>query len=114
MTDIDMLKEVLEYGKNKGFNVCKWTCINDCIKVDIIGYDKTQKYIHTITWHKSDSLILYHLNKLLFNKEFARCVFGDPVSGDHGRYISGWQYHLQQAVINDNPLKYYYDYVKEK
>ena len=37
-------------------------------------------------------------------QSFAKAVFG----------LDKWQYHLQQAVISEDPRQYYFDYINEK
>jgi len=61
---------------------------------------------------------------IIFNHDFARAVFGDAGYVVVGQYktrksveinkpdrnpISSWQYHLQQLVIADDPIKYLAD-----
>lgn len=46
--------------------------------------------------------------ELIFNHEFAKALFGEePEHKSFTPYTkSGWQYHLQQMVIADDPIKY--------
>lgn len=59
-----------------------------------------------------------HENVLIFNHDFAKALFGEEEEGTE--FIEGvygeqskrrWQYHLQQAVIADNPIDYMYGVV---
>lgn len=67
----------------------------------------------------------YSKNDFLFNHDFARALFGDEPS-PYGKvwqriepgkgveyavqngYVPAWQYHLQQAVISEDPIGYMY------
>lgn len=84
--------------------------------------------------HKMSQRSMYDI---LFNHEVAKKIFGeDDVCLDCGEVLisrmydyasvqecscninpltqPSWQYHLQQMVISDNPIKYVYDYLKSK
>ena len=52
-----------------------------------------------------------HPNDLIFNHDFAKALWPDKGtklfrSGDDPEYVPDWQYHLQQMVIADDPIKY--------
>lgn len=55
---------------------------------------------------------------LIFNHDFARALFGDTWTSENCQEVSyeemdykPWEYHLQQAVISDNPIDYMYQAV---
>jgi hypothetical protein len=48
--------------------------------------------------------IMVDLNKLIFNHDFAKALWGEPKSGK--AVPSGWQQHLQQMVIAEDPIEY--------
>jgi hypothetical protein len=47
---------------------------------------------------------------LLFSHDFAKALWGEDTYIDEGNVMAidreGWQYHLQQMVIADDPIKY--------
>ena len=48
---------------------------------------------------------------MLFSHDFAKAIWGDFKSGEIGNFdeLENWKYHLQQAVISKDPLKYYWE-----
>ena len=60
---------------------------------------------------------MYAVAGLLFSHDFAKAIWGewknDEQAWDEDCYspmnISRWQHHLQQAVISDDPLEYYWE-----
>jgi hypothetical protein len=48
---------------------------------------------------------------VIFSHEFARALFGEGHHEDDEYQPYNWTYHLQQAVISDNPIKYMYEAV---
>jgi len=45
------------------------------------------------------------LEKIIFDHEFAKAFWGNPdIAGAPN--TSGWQYHLQQMVLEKDPIKY--------
>lgn len=62
----------------------------------------------------------WSIQELIFNHDFAKALWGEKhsahegqfVDGAHGmRWIPDWQYHLQQMVIADDPIKYLGDHL---
>ena len=56
----------------------------------------------------------------IFSHPFVKAVFGKngywvlKVPEDGQKYKNAWKHHLQQAVISEEPIFYYYDYVKNQ
>lgn len=57
----------------------------------------------------------YHAYEIIFNHDFARALWGEDIfirppedfNNDSSRYtLPNWQYHLQQMVISEDPIKY--------
>ena len=52
----------------------------------------------------------FGLEKIIFNHDFAKALFGEEINDEEYRYTSYeipmWQYHLQQMVISPNPIDY--------
>ena len=46
---------------------------------------------------------------LLFDKSFAKAIWGEKFDESKPYFLREWQYHLQQAVISENPIDYYYE-----
>jgi len=56
---------------------------------------------------------------ILFDKSFAKAYWGEkwkegdiastPISKMFDEMPPKWQHHLKEAVISDNPIKYYFD-----
>lgn len=70
-----------------------------------------------INIHASDGdiRIMYNLEAIIFNHDFAKALWGEnPKTWVHSEYskisdshyINWWQYHLQQMVIADDPIAY--------
>lgn len=60
-----------------------------------------------------------HFNQVIFDHDFARALWGEqgyggeftgkypnPIIDKRGGYQRGWQYHLQQMVIAEDPIAY--------
>ncbi len=120
---MNKLKAVVEYAVEQGWAYRGLTEFESIKMEDNDG----NPYVY-LSIQDTDN-ILYHsvsLNALLFSHDFAKAVFGEEGKCEYntctncGAYIDPgdnhvcWQYHLQAAVISENPIKYYYDYVKTK
>lgn len=49
------------------------------------------------------------LLNIIFNHDFAKALWGEDAGYDQGSGLGelyGWQYHLQQMVIADDPIQY--------
>ncbi len=93
MTKIDMLEKVIKYAEKNGYKSnYKFYCGN------------LKSYIKEI----KSSNIYY---ALLFDHNFAKAFF---LSWLYQGNPDDWKWYLQQAIISDDPLRYYYDFVKEK
>lgn len=96
--------------------------------------DSTAKFVVFDSWDSSKgewkSRVSYNpqTEVIIFNHQFAKALWGDEVtisdckcgadiskphsislgSGKHGQTVErhGWQFHLQQMVISDDPVKY--------
>ena len=55
------------------------------------------------------------LELFIFSHDFAKAIWGDFKSGKIGNFdeLENWKYHLQQAVISKDPLKYYWENKRE-
>ncbi len=114
MTDSEKLQAVITYAIGRGFD--KWWTP---------GFSKTDTYwtlddagsnefVYVKRWSDGTPLEDFSLSleEILFNKELAKAVWGEEwymtnYGQQTGRKL--WQYHLQQAVISDNVIDYYYN-----
>lgn len=69
----------------------------------------------------------YHTVEVIYHHDFAKAYWGEEYYdevNEFADYIDRltrasyegwpmWQYHLQQCVLSENPIKYYYDYDNE-
>lgn len=73
-----------------------------------------------LDWYEVESLSTNFDNYKLFifNHDFAKAVFGDGpyyrFDGDTLDTPRQWQYHLQQMVIADDPIKYLGEHLNGK
>ena len=45
--------------------------------------------------------------RIIFQHDFAKAFFGkELIDNDRGGHYQAWQYHLQQMVLEEEPLKY--------
>ena len=51
-------------------------------------------------------------SEILFSHSFAKAIWGEErvtgLTGDEYYEYPNWQHHIQQAVISDDPIDYYY------
>ena len=114
MTKQDKLKKVIEYAIDRGLPVGM---------VESFGSDNWLKIIvGNETYYR-----------FIFDHDFAKAVFGEgkeiiesnysSVFGEDGNLdtaeilsteVEWWEYHHQQAVISEDPIDYYYQYVKSR
>ncbi len=55
---------------------------------------------------------------IIYKKDFAKAFWGEKQKmgfvpyEDKGRYTYEWEFHLQQMVISENPIKYLEKFIK--
>jgi len=115
MTNENKLKKIISFAVERGWNKFghkKWKVETDKhVVLDIFSFSEKE---------------------ILFSHSFAKAVFGEDwsmaidvqtriipmkvedadLARNHHQALDKWQYHLQQAVISEDPIQYYYDYVK--
>lgn len=113
MTDSQKLEEIIKTAIERG-----WDCPIGCKFVKY--HSEFSDYIDfTSTYQK---LYSEHLFAVLFNHDFAKAYFGEELLNDktlyfdegaetksENNYSTAWAYHLQQCVLAENPISYYYD-----
>lgn len=81
LTKQDKLTKLIEIAKSRGF--------------DSIDLDKK---------------LIIPFNHLLFNHDFAKAIWGEEnPTFVKITFYKDWKYHLQQAVISEDPLEYYWE-----
>lgn len=114
MTQSEKLKALIERAILKGWNVeGEFEHIRPTLDDELIvtfSY-RNRGFVHSVT-------------SIIFNHDFARALFGKQIDPDifppssiglnQAYRNSGWQHHLQQAVIADSPIDYMYKEVLEK
>jgi len=113
MNNSDKLKQVIEKAVENGFKEVSEVTLEDF-------FDLSTSYYVEATY------------ALLFNHDFAKAYWGDVgvcmlfgeeaskdgccVIYDAGKdcSTSSWKYHLQQAVLEEDPLSYYYSKLDNK
>ena len=107
MTQEDKIKKIIEKAVENG-----WEHLGFSIAL------KKQKRGEVDLGWTEENWIRYISNeeyyKTVFSHSFAKAIWGESYfkdfSGNFGKpgeFIT-WQYHLQKAVISDDPIDYYY------
>jgi len=123
MTD-NVLKRAYLKAKENGYK-CKWSDLEFALEKNIILFNLEQsfysywidKYGHKINtkW--------FSIFDIIINHDFAKTFWGEKaeetqimrysefINNRHG--IKSWQYHLQQMVLEKEPLKYLDKFLKD-
>jgi hypothetical protein len=111
MTDSDKLQEVIRLAIERGWKQPQELSFTSNKEFLIYLTDSTPS---TLRWIK------FKLNEILFKHDFAKAFWGEethivtgPGINDYV-HVKGWKKQLQQAVISDNPIEYYYQNRGEK
>ena len=91
-TQADKLKAVIDKGIKNQWDYLRWL-ITIASWYDVKQFDKEKM------------ITMPFVYSILFSHDFAKAFFGE----EHWLYGKRpWQYHLQQAVVSDDPIEYYY------
>ena len=111
MTNEQILKKAIEKAVKNGFDIWDWYLEKDNSLRKEISTIKDLDWL--VSWLATEEEIIRGLTKaLLFNHDFAKAFWGE---GEHEKKIRGinlfnlypeWQHHLQQMVLEKEPLKY--------
>lgn len=109
MTQSDKLQALIQKAIENGWDVPPIFSVIDNSNEDVIMFDITFSADEEWAgWEPS-------LNTVLFSHDFARALFGEESDGTE--FVEGmfgeqpklrWKYHLQQAVISEDPIDYMY------
>jgi hypothetical protein len=106
MTNEEILERAIEKAKSNGWDVFGWKAHDENPKIEFTGWENgvggVQMEIHG---YKISS------KELIFDHDFAKAFWGEKefvydAAGNFDHYISAWKYHLQQMVLEKEPLKY--------
>jgi len=121
MTQEDKLKKIIEKAVENGYKVSK---AEEDFETTIKSVDNTPYVSHKSIAVEEGTLQEYEViiayQQIIFDHSFAKAIWGErkdhlcktcngPLIVGTDPYIVGWQAHLQQAVISDNPIDYYYE-----
>lgn len=110
-----ILEKAISKAQNNGFNHMGWKLIT--------GEEATND---VLKWNEDDWLQFLSDNQyftLIFSRDFAQALWGEEMDESKEYYIQqtsgydtyngkaywdgpNWQYHLQQMVIAEDPIKY--------
>ena len=107
MANEQMLKKAIEKAEKGGFNIeiFWWRLKNP--RSSVHPSTRGMRFIDN-----NLSKIAEHSRELLFNHDFAKAFWGEKgmtvfVNVDDKPYqLNNWQHHLQQMVLEKEPLKY--------
>lgn len=107
-TDKEKLKEIIEKAVKNG-----WKCYQSGGNDDMTDFVKTNidEFVKNLMDIPSYFTILFahDFAKAYFNGVEGLGVASDDFQTKQGKL--GWQYHLQQAVLSENPINYYYEHL---
>lgn len=113
MTNEEILIKALEKAIENGY-IDEMTLLSD-LRGSVFEKWTVEKY--TISNDGSyDSFVTYSLRDYIFSHDFVKAFWGESMFRTpfglieefrpESIYIEAWKYHLQQMVLEENPLKY--------
>lgn len=92
---VEILNEAIDKAIDKGWN----TLFGE---FDSVDYDPITGIIKVYFQFKN-IFYSYSVNDIIYNHGFAKALWGDHLATQTKQ---AWQYHLQQMVVADDPIKY--------
>lgn len=97
MTDKEILEKAIQKAIDNGWDnspidSMEWSDNDGAWRYDAIGGE---------SWHYQTDI-----NTIIFSHDFAKALWGESTQQAYGPDFDGWQYHLQQMVIDDDPIKH--------
>jgi len=91
MTEEQIVIKVMEKAEKNGWKDAPKV---DSFKCNVVGVDWACESVS--------------LEELIFDHDFAKAFWGEEIHHGHGfnNETTNWQYHLQQMVLEEEPLKY--------
>ena len=95
MTNEDILQKAIEKAEKNGFKTFRWY-------VDERYFD---------SWLNDGEGRYKQEYTIIFSHDFAKAFWGEDLTwidspDEERRFISGWAYHLQNMVLEEEPLLY--------
>lgn len=116
MTNKEILEKAIQKAIDGGYEGWGWPSSQDLLKWEWDDEDKV------FSDGKGCDYESINLEAVIFNHDFAKALWGEASTSDklwhkieapmeNGRdyllhVMPSWQYHLQQMVISDDPIKY--------
>jgi hypothetical protein len=127
MKNEDKLKKVIEKAVSRGF---QYTSIPAFVAKQNVWRIAFGRYgLITVTNQGKRNLVCGY-ETILFSHDFAKAYWGEAkvcfYCGDYGsglrkclfdvstKQVPAWQYHLQQCVLSDDPIDYYYQFINKQ
>jgi len=124
MTDKEILEQAIQKAIDGGFTQSKYFYIGIPPKVSVwmggegkLSVSQAFSSVPSslrVVFNSGISIHEYPIEALIFDHDFAKCLWGD-YNTDYLLYyqftaiephLLAWQYHLQQMVIAEDPIKY--------
>ena len=112
MTNAEKLEALVQYGADRGVKYLPM--FNWLIKEDrrtIITHFMDHGLYMAILTYKPLARALFGKEPVWYFSEIVPIGPNDPIKFLDSFGLDNWQYHLQQAVISDDPIGYYYNAV---
>lgn len=95
MTNEQILKKAIEKAVKNGWK-------------GIMGFNEPQE---TFRWMFEEEDGRVSVSSVIFSHDFAKAFWGEesvvvPKNFMEAKSVKSWQYHLQQMVLEENPVKY--------
>lgn len=119
MSNEQILTKAIEKAQKNGWYSDSWHRI---VPTDAVGLELHEG--GAMQLYRNGSVDETHVNEVIYNHDFAKALWANEPSclseihssafdNEGGEYtrtesqgLDGWQYHLQQMVIADDPIKY--------
>lgn len=105
MTNTEILTKAIEKAIDSGWDAWGWPDYS--VWTDdyaVIFYDKSEEVDPTKMVERGN---LIELNSIIFSHDFAKALWGTKIhQTSYEDFPEEWQYHLQQMVIAEDPIKY--------
>lgn len=110
MTDQQILEKVIEKAEKNGLDLCPKFYANNI-------YTRSLTYQGLHWWDQCESCFVHHetVFDIIFSHDFAKAFWGEELiwtTADEEYMDEAWEVHLQQMVLEKEPLKYLEGFLK--
>lgn len=108
MTDKEILQKVIEKAEKNGYARPIYFYSDECATIEDDGT------IDNGEWYENH--ITYSIQQIIFSHDFAKAFWGEEliwITPDEEYTDEAWKVHLQQMVLEKEPLKYLEQFIKE-